>query len=217
MEPVEEDGVTFTFVESALMQSQTTPRRKLELSQILQAWVDSLWGYSTSVGVKGKRPVILDQADAELSDFQQFLEACLPEAEHLQVRAMEQSTGFTKFRDSRIDLDEINNHVGELTRLVLEAHMMRLKVAARRQPIADLERKVQSARGYGGPNAAWGGFPTPEMELVRQVYEKQLESAFQAVYRQADEIASSLNNLRQHCIEGIQDVEDLWTTTCSHC
>ena len=211
MEQGGEEAVTFTFVEPALMQSPTTPRRKLELSQTFQAWVDSLWGYNTSVGVKGKRPAILDQADLGLSDFQQFLEACWPLVESLHARAKEQSTGFTKFRDSKIHLDEVNNHIGELTRLVLEAHLMRLRMAARRQPVVEMERNVKSAQGVSGPNAAWGGFPTPEMELVRQVYEKQLEPAFQAVYLLSDEITTTLNSIRRHCQEGIQDVEDMWS------
>lgn len=136
-------------------------------------------------------PAVLEQFDRAFDDFVGLMnDKCSPLAESMHEAAidlykqMDHHTKADQYHlghhecdasDLALDLLKVQSHQEPLwTKLREDAHALRLQVDAAFEKLQDADKAVVEACAYEGPHAAWGGFATPEMEVIRHYHSKKL-------------------------------------------
>lgn len=158
--------------------------------------IRKLLHYESSVGVEGQTPDVLEKAYTALEDYQHFLESCAARADRMKNDTQHLQALYSEgFQADSFDENSVWRM--EFARIILECQLNRTLLLRAKKDLARAERNVRSAQGYDGVNAAWGGFPTPEMATIRTIYQKQLAHTFQSLYKGSDELNDSFRTMSE--------------------
>ena len=151
-------------------------------------------------------PAVLDQFDQAFGAFMGFMNddySPLAESMHKAAidlykqlshhgKADQYRVGTTHEMDATDlaqDLLQVQSHQEPLwQKLQEDAHRLRQQVDAMYQKLQEADKAVVDACAYEGPHASWGGFATPEMQVIRHSHSKKLRHNMHEAKLKYDEV-----------------------------